>query len=1601
MKLLPVAAARRRGLTMAVIMAVAVLGVPLSVDAARADDAPTAPSKPNLTVSGSTVSVAYGYSGDSSGLSWRASLIPGDGHTAIVQNDDDRNTVFDNVPNGTYTAVAYAVRGSVASSPSPTSDAVTVSGSAVGWPDAPERVTTTTSGDTATVVWQNPSNTGGSAITAARVSITRDGSQVASRDVSGTSATVGGLADGTYVASVQLKNSYVWSNASTTTFTIGAVTVPDPVIDYSFNSLTAGASTVANSGSGGAAYDGVVRNSSALAVGSRDGSPTVSFPGGARGTNSSTMPYIEIPNGIYKNATAITIATWMDWDGTFSDSSPWAFILGGDRLGRNNYGVFMTPNENGKFTTSAVDGNEFKANSVAALPSKTWNHVAITIDGTSLVVYVNGVETDRRNAPLDFSKLYNPNSTYGGLIGRTDWTNGNAAYFAGQFDDFEVFNQALSGAQVAKLAGPSMPTATGYSPNTVQAVSTSVSVQPTLPVFTATFSDGIVRPTPVVWDTIDPAKLYTPGTFRLAGRLPAFGDAAVAVDITVTAPTPMQIDLGASTGPFHGGASGTLYGVYGEDLPSKNLVEGVNLTSIATKTQDGRQHPGADAYEALKNMVDSTGGGTVYIYATDTYYGSGYPITTFDTSINQASQDVVGGAWSGQLAQYKLELKRQIDAAQQLDPSYRSRIVWIPFNEPELNWTGWNNAEYYATWDEIFRYIRSLDPDAKIAGPNNTGLHDVRDFFAHTIAAGTVPDVYTWHELSSPGSIRNAVNSYRNDEAAAFKGTAYEGKQLPVNINEYAHRYHTSVPGQMIQWMAAIEDSKVEGDVAYWNVDGNLNDQAVETNRGNGSWWLYYAYGQMSGNTVRVTPPSTDSYTLQGISTLDRDKKQSRTIVGGATGYQNLAFRNIDKSVFGDSVDVVVQEIPWTGQLGDSPQPKTVAEYTAPVNADGSLDVTFSGLATAPLPAMNEGSAYQIVIAPGARAATTATGKTDSWSGRYEAEAASLSGGAYVQGPNGGPGNVAAFYTSGQYDVGGFATGSNAKAVFSVDVPQDGAYDLQLVGQTTFTDPAASQGATNVFVTVDGQASSEQQMLLPVTYKDFVWDHSDTRVQLTKGTHTLTVSTQGATASTVGNGRIDRIDLTLPNPAASNVYEAELAKLSNASSVDYSSQATSGAGAVSLDAGETASFFVYSAQAGQSDVLFDARGDGAASITLNRQQIPGSLTGTTTRSFTLEAGINKITVTGATGGLVLDRIVVTPRTDGSLVETRYQAEDAKIGDGAPNTKVAEYSRAEGGKAVTGIGGTYAGDTSGGTDKNTLTFTVDAAEDGVQALTIRYSNDVASAASHYNPDTLALHAELSVNGGDEKSIWFANTLNKNQFATTTAYVDLKKGQNTLTFSSRELPNFGQTDEYVSQVYPPTGSLLFRSAWAPQIDWIELAALTTAATAPVSDPVVSLNSSDVVAGNTVDVRAAGFPANADATVTLHSTPVQIATARTRADGTLALTVTIPADTDPGAHEIVVTSGSATASAALTVRAAGSGDPGTGGGSNAGAGGGTPTSASIGTASSTSNTTTAKRNGSLAVTGQSISIGGAVVLMMVLLAGGALLLSRKRGTNAQRKG
>ncbi|WP_330288020.1 RICIN domain-containing protein [Streptomyces sp. NBC_00576] len=882
-------------------------------------------------------------------------------------------------------------------------------------------------------------------------------------------------------------------------------------------------------------------------------------------------------------------------------------------------------------------------------------------------------------------------------------------------------------------------------------------------------------------------------TSLLSLTVAAGATTVMATPASAATPT-LTVDLGTTTGALHYGASGALYGLYGPDVPTNNLIEGMGLQTTNTKAQDGQQHPGSDTLEIAKPFVDS-GGKDVMIYMTDVYRTFSYERTSY--------------------AAYQAAMRTQIE--QVMASPYKDRVVLVPYNEPDGMWfQGMRTqagplAAFNSEWRQTYNFIKGIWPQARLAGPNVSSYTEsaLKGFLTYCKANNCLPDIVTWHTLGSPADVRSTVDNYRAAETSVGIPS-----HLPINLNEYAFRYHLTDPGQMVQWISAMEDEKIDGNLPYWNINGNLGDSAAAQNTPNAQWWLYNWYTSMSGNTVKVTGAENDAaYTLQGLASLDTAKKQARVILagGGTSGDSNTVIKNIDPAVFGSTVHVSVFQDRYSGYIGAAATPTRLSDADVSVGTDGSITVPVT------LDAM---SAYQVIVSPGGTGSTTASDST--WTGTYEAENATLSGSGYNINTEGTPSRLDKFATSGTKDVGGLRTGSTTVISFPVSVPTTGDYDLSVFGNNYAKD-ADVKGPTNVYARVDGGAST--RIDIPVGFQWVVWGHSDTTVHLTAGSHTITLATTGDNgATTVGDAIVDKIDLRYKDAAVqgTKLYEAEQANLSDSGTATYASQGQSGAGAVNLTSGKSATFWVYSERDGYADLTARYRNTGQADLTVNGkatddQTLSGATTGawsTSANRVYLNSGINKVKVTGTGGTLALDDLAVTPFSATDAVTTgnvvTYQAESGTLaGTAAADTT---YSQANGG-VVTGIGNGTA---------NSLTLNVNAPEAGTYAMTMRYANAEELPSNHYNPDLYAEHADVSVNGGAAKRVNFANTLHWNQFNDYTVPVTLTKGANAVKFTASQLYDYDGTT--IGLVYSGGGSDIgqpMRSSSAPHLDQVSFA------------------------------------------------------------------------------------------------------------------------------------------------------------------------------------
>ncbi|HEY0000686.1 MAG TPA: carbohydrate-binding protein, partial [Actinoplanes sp.] len=177
--------------------------------------------------------------------------------------------------------------------------------------------------------------------------------------------------------------------------------------------------------------------------------------------------------------------------------------------------------------------------------------------------------------------------------------------------------------------------------------------------------------------------------------------------------------------------------------------------------------------------------------------------------------------------------------------------------------------------------------------------------------------------------------------------------------------------------------------------------------------------------------------------------------------------------------------------------------------------------------------------------------------------------------------------------------------------------------------------------------------------------------------------------------------------------------------------------------------------------------------------LPGTADWNTWRTATtkvfLPAGISRIEAnayaTDDRDAVNLDYLEVAA-TAGTV--TAYEAEAAGNTRAGAAVVVADAAAS---------GGNYVGWVGAGA-ANTLRFngvTVPAA--GRYRMVVSYANgELGAGADNYNSNIVDRYAEISVNGGAAKKVFFRNTLGWSIYRTTVIDVDLVAGANTITFAN---------------------------------------------------------------------------------------------------------------------------------------------------------------------------------------------------------------------------
>jgi fibronectin type 3 domain-containing protein/regulation of enolase protein 1 (concanavalin A-like superfamily) len=162
---------------------------------------------------------------------------------------------------------------------------------------------------------------------------------------------------------------------------------------------------------------------------------------------SSSSQYAALPTGVLDGLTNFTIMGWVKLNSRLAQGRMFDFGTGTAPGATTGAYMFLTPynGSNMRFAITTNGFNNEQGINVTALNTGVWTHVAVTLSGSSAKLYVNGVLSGSNNSmTLNPSVLGTTTQNY---LGKSQF--GPDPYFNGSFDDFRIYNRALTAGEIA------------------------------------------------------------------------------------------------------------------------------------------------------------------------------------------------------------------------------------------------------------------------------------------------------------------------------------------------------------------------------------------------------------------------------------------------------------------------------------------------------------------------------------------------------------------------------------------------------------------------------------------------------------------------------------------------------------------------------------------------------------------------------------------------------------------------------------------------------------------------------------------------------------------------------------------------------------------------------------------------------------------------------------------------------------------------------------------------------------------------------------------------------------------------------------------------
>lgn len=803
----------------------------------------------------------------------------------------------------------------------------------------------------------------------------------------------------------------------------------------------------------------------------------------------------------------------------------------------------------------------------------------------------------------------------------------------------------------------------------------------------------------------------------------------------------VEVDCSKAVHEVGNYASGFLYGLATEGVPSEAMVESINISSVSQKTIGGLQHPIGDVDDVAVNL-DSCDHIVVYLQdCFDTWYYCHEEIMQMRKEGKYDFDEFIKERFFPQITEQLEKYKAS---------SYKDKLVFCPYNECDNSiWFGAEDENgnllfddegrqnFYSAWKQAYDLIKAVIPDAVIGGPGymDYNCEKLTSFLSYCAQNDCVPEVMIYHELYDTSSVFfvDHIEEYRNVE----KSLGIE--PLTIIVTEYGCMEECGNPGVMLDYVCAMEKTGVYGNVAYWRLADNLCDTAADDNSPNANWWLYRWYADMEGslletkvidimhsdvaNVVKYNRDRFHYVPLNGISSINENKDEITVILGSCdyTGYVSL--RNLlGTKLCNGYVNVKVEGVYYKGLSGVVSSPVVLGEYTTYAVNDLKIKVDCG----------DTSSVYKVTVSKADKPSSEKF-VNDNIPVRYEFEQGTLLGGSYTY--------DSAYATTGLRNgmVGGIENEGDG-VMLKFTVPCDSVYSLDIIyGKANDGVSPSDRVSARALYCIDGE---ENTLSLNNTVRSEFTDCITLIQTLSAGEHEISFKHLDGTYV---------LDSML---VARYESENELTVLRDSDRSD----------------GETAAYLAVSPNDGFYTIALVPN----AEFLLDGAECKVNEQGTAT--VYLRRGLNYIEVK--------DKNCTSCTLKPSAVDFtgyRISAGEMDIGDGAFINTAGKNVYVD---AISSEGG-YA------------KFRVNVPEGGAYRMTIRYSNNREGGVHSYNVDLIECYATVSV-GGKSFNVWCRNTMSDENFKTVTANIELEAGENIITVTNNGEKLFNNMTAYAPNI-----------------------------------------------------------------------------------------------------------------------------------------------------------------------------------------------------------